>query len=130
MDDIVLKFLRLLDQRDGGISLLKDVKMLTPRKSKHLDFKRTNDRPEMKELFAFMTGKVRTLCASGAFFFANFSRSAHLNFILSVQHLIFVKLDAVPEDKSKSYYWAYLVKFWLFNNEAIDGRPRLMFIYF
>ena len=72
VDESVLKFLRLIDQSDGGISLLKDVKMDMPYQrwfhpaspftqegleTQH-SFTKPFERPEMKELFALLIGKV------------------------------------------------------------------------
>ena len=80
-----MKFLRLINQSDGGISLLKDVKMdmpyqrwfhpASPFTHEGLEtlhpFTKPFERPEMKELFALMKGSVRTVRSSGSIFYGN-----------------------------------------------------------
>ena len=87
----------------------------------------TFERPEVEELFAFLTGKVRTLCLSGNNFYANFSLNKNHNFLLSVQHLFLDNLDfALQTGLSLHPIWECFVKGWLISNKEIDGNPRLI----
>ena len=92
-------------------------------------FTKPFERPEMKELFAILRGKVRTVRSSGSIFYGNLSPNKNQDFLLDVQHLFLSDLDVMPPEGELFHsIWKYFVKNWLIKNKEMNGNhPRFFF---